>query len=388
VSAERARRTSALRGIPGQLWAAAALPLISILLALVVGAVVILLSELIVPGRAFDATLPLAAYAALFNGSAGGLNPIVNTIRSAAPLILGGLSVGLAFKAGLFNIGAQGQFLLGALGAVTVGIAFNDASPFVAIPLALAGGALAGAAWGFLPGLLKAISGAHEVVTTIMLNYVAVSTIAWAVSGPLDQPGSASPITAQVGHAALPVLIGRNGHAGILLALAAALVIGWLLFRTTRGFEIRTVGSNPDAARYAGMQPRLIVVLTMSMAGMLAGLSGAIVVLGVTHHMTASFGTTVGFDSIAVALLGRSNPVGIIFAALLFGAMRAGAPLMQIETLNLIPAELVDVLQATILLFLVAHAVIRRVLRLRGVAAGVETTETITKSYSGESVTG
>jgi simple sugar transport system permease protein len=134
------------------------------------------------------------------------------------------------------------------------------------------------------------------------------------------------------------------------------------------------------------MQPRLIVVLTMSMAGMLAGLSGATVVLGVTHHMTASFGTTVGFDSIAVALLGRSNPVGILFAALLFGAMRAGAPLMQIETLNLIPAELVDVLQATILLFLVAHAVIRRLLRLRGVEAAVEATETITKSYSGEAV--
>jgi general nucleoside transport system permease protein len=132
------------------------------------------------------------------------------------------------------------------------------------------------------------------------------------------------------------------------------------------------------------MQPRLIIVLTMSVAGFLAGLSGAIVVLGVTHHMTASFGTTVGFDSIAVALLGRSNPVGIIFAALLFGAMRAGAPLMQIETLNLIPAELVDVLQATILLFLVAHTVIRRLFRLRGVAAGVEATETITKSYSGE----
>jgi simple sugar transport system permease protein len=382
-----AEARSGLRAMPARLWAAIALPLISILLALLVGAIVILASELIVPGRPFDVTLPLAAYAALFNGSVGGLDPIVNTIRSAAPLILGGLAVGIGFKAGLFNIGAQGQFLLGALGAVTVGIALNDASPFIAIPLALLAGGVAGAAWGFLPGLLKAISGAHEVVTTIMLNYVAGSTIAWAVSGPLDQPGSPSPITAQVGNAALPVLIGRNGHAGILVALAAALVVGWLLARTTRGFEIRTVGANPDAARYAGMQPRLITVLTMSMAGMLAGLSGSIVVLGVTHHMTASFGTTVGFDSIAVALLGRSNPVGIVFAALLFGAMRAGAPLMQIETLNLIPAELVDVLQATILLFLVMHAVIRRVLRLRGVAAAVDATETITKSYSsGETV--
>lgn len=368
------------------IWAVVALPFISIVLALGVGAIVILASEVVVPGRPFDLTLPLTAYAALFEGALGSLDAIVNTVRAATPLVLGGLAVGLAFKAGLFNIGAQGQFLLGALGSVTVGVALNQASPFIAIPAALLAGAAAGAAWGFIPGLLKAISGAHEVVTTIMLNYVAVAVIAWAVSGPLDQPGSPSPITAQVGNAALPVIIGRNGHLGVLVALAAVLVVGWLLFRTTRGFEIRTVGANPDAARYAGMQPRLVVVLTMSLSGVLAGLAGATVVLGVTHYMTASFGTTVGFDSIAVALLGRSSPIGIVFAALLFGAMRAGAPLMQIQTQSLIPAELVDVLQATILLFLVAHTVIRRVFKLRGVKAALEPTDTITGTYGRESV--
>jgi ABC-type uncharacterized transport system permease subunit len=375
-----------LRGLARSIWAVIALPFVSIVLALVVGAIVILASQLVVPNRPFDVTLPLTAYSALFQGAMGSLDAVVNTLRAATPLVLGGLAVGLAFKAGLFNIGAQGQFLLGALGAVTVGVAFNDASPFIAIPAALLAGAVAGAAWGFIPGFLKAVSGAHEVVTTIMLNYVAVAVIAWAVSGPLDQPGSPSPITAQVGNAALPVIIGRNGHVGALLALAAVVAVSWLLFRTTRGFEIRTVGANPDAARYAGMQPRLIVVLTMSLAGVLAGLAGATVVLGVTHHMTASFGTTVGFDSIAVALLGRSSPIGIVFAALLFGAMRAGAPLMQIETHSLIPAELVDVLQATILLFLVAHTVIRRIFKLRGVKAGLETTETITGTYGRETV--
>ncbi|MBA3689107.1 MAG: ABC transporter permease [Chloroflexi bacterium] len=375
-----------LVALPATVWAAVALPFISIVLALLVGSIVILASEVIVPGHPFDVTLPVTAYAALFEGAFGGLDPIVNTIRAATPLVLAGLAVGLAFKAGLFNIGAQGQFLLGALGSVTVGVALNQASPFIAIPAALLAGMLAGAAWGFIPGFLKAISGAHEVVTTIMLNYVAVSVIAWAVSGPLDQPGSPSPITAQVGNAALPVIIGRNGHLGVLVALAAVLAVGWLLFRTTRGFEIRTVGANPDAARYAGMQPRLIVVLTMSLAGVLAGLAGATVVLGVTHYMMASFGTTVGFDSIAVALLGRSSPVGIVFAAILFGAMRAGAPLMQIQTGSLIPAELVDVLQATILLFLAAHEVIRHILKLRGVKAGLETTDTIARTYGRESV--
>jgi len=374
------------RTLVRDVWRLIALPFISILLALLMGAIVILGSEVIVPGRPFDVTLPLTAYSALFQGAFGTLDAIVNTLRAATPLVLGGLAVGLAFKAGLFNIGAQGQFLMGALGSVTVGVALNEASPFIAIPAALLAGAAAGAVWGFIPGFLKAISGAHEVVTTIMLNYVAVATIAWAVSGPLDQPGSPSPITAQVGNAALPVIIGRNGHLGALVAVAAVVAVGWLLFRTTRGFEIRTVGANPDAARYAGMQPRLVLVGTMSLAGVLAGLAGATVVLGVTHYMTASFGTTVGFDSIAVALLGRSSPIGIVFAALLFGAMRAGAPLMQIQTHSLIPAELVDVLQATILLFLVAHEVIRRIFRLRGVTAGLESTETIARTYGGESV--
>jgi general nucleoside transport system permease protein len=375
-----------LRKLLRNVWALVALPFISIVLALLVGVVVILGSEVVVPGRPFDVTLPLAAYRALFEGAFAGIDPIVNTVRAATPLVLGGLAVGLAFKAGLFNIGAQGQFLLGALGSVTVGVALNQASPFIAIPAALLAGALAGAAWGFIPGFLKAISGAHEVVTTIMLNYIAVAVIAWAVSGPLDQHGSPSPITAQVGNAALPVIIGRNGHLGALVAVAAVVAVGWLLFRTTRGFEIRAVGANPDAARYAGMQPRLIIVVTMSLAGVLAGLSGATVVLGVTHYMTASFGTTVGFDSIAVALLGRSSPIGIVFAALLFGAMRAGAPLMQIQTQSLIPAELVDVLQATILLFLVAHTVIRRLFKLRGVKAGLESTDTIARTYGSESV--
>lgn len=383
---ERPSAQRRVAGLARNVWALVALPVISIVLALLVGVVVILGSEVIVPGRPFDVTLPLAAYRALFEGAFAGIDPIVNTVRASTPLVLGGLAVGLAFKAGLFNIGAQGQFLLGALGSVTVGVALNQASPFIAIPAALLAGALAGAAWGFIPGFLKAISGAHEVVTTIMLNYVAVSTIAWAVSGPLDQAGSPSPITAQVGNAALPVIIGRNGHLGVLVAVAAVLAVGWLLFRTTRGFEIRAVGANPDAARYAGMQPRLIVVVTMSLAGLLAGLSGATVVLGVTHYMTSSFGTTVGFDSIAVALLGRSSPIGIVFAALLFGAMRAGAPLMQIQTQSLIPAELVDVLQATILLFLVAHTVIRRLLKLRGVKAGLESTDTIARTYGRESV--
>ncbi len=376
TSPSRARR------LPGQIWAVIALPLISILLALLVGAFVILGSQLVLPGGRFDLLLPLTAYEALIEGAVGNFNAIVDTLVSTTPLVLGGLSVGLAFKAGLFNIGAGGQFLLGALGSVAVGVALAGAPPLVAIPLALAAGLLAGAFWGFIPGLLKAVAGAHEVVVTIMLNYIAMFVTAGFVGGPLRQQGRPEAITPDVGNAALPVIVGNNGHVGLLFALAAVAAVAFLLFRTTLGFEIRTVGANPDAARYAGMRPRLLTMLTMSLAGALAGLAGAVVVLGVTHLMTPSFGTTVGFDSIAVALLGRTNPVGIVFAALLFGALRAGASLMQIKAG--IPRELIDVLQATILLFLVANPVLRRAFRLRGVKAGLETTETITKTYAGE----
>jgi len=376
-----ARRGRSWRQLLRQTWAIVALPLISILLALVVGAFIILASQFILPGHVFDPGLAFTAYSALFQGAFGSFNAIVDTLVSTAPLVLGGLAVGLAFKAGLFNIGAQGQFLLGALASVAVGVAVSSWPPFVALPLALGAGMLAGAFWGFIPGALKAVSGAHEVVTTIMLNYVAVAVVAWMVSGPLDLGTSPSPITGVVGNAGLPIIIGRNGHAGILVAAAAVPLVAYLLYRTTRGFEIRTVGANPDAARYAGMRPRFLIVLTMSLAGLLAGTAGSVVVLGVTRQMTASFGTTVGFDSIAVALLGRSNPFGIVFAALLFGSMRAGAALMQIEAG--IPPELVDVLEATILLFLVASPYLRRVLRLGGVRTGLEGSETITRSYGG-----
>jgi simple sugar transport system permease protein len=374
-----------MRATVRRAWDIIVLPLISIALSFVVGSIVILVSEWLVTGE-LKPGLALDAFGALVGGSIGSFDAIVNTLVAATPLLLGGLSVGLAFKAGLFNIGAQGQFLMGALAAVTAGVALSEASPIVAIPGALAAGMLAGAVYGFIPGILKATSGAHEVVTTIMLNFVAIAILAAVVSGPLKIPGSPQPITHEVGNAALPIVIGRNAHIGILYALLMAGAYGWLLFRTTLGFEIRTAGANPDAARYAGMSPRQIIVWTMTAAGMLAGMAGATELLGVTHFMTASYGTTVGFDSIAVALLGRTSPLGIVIAALLFGGMRAGAPSMQIDAG--VPAELVGVIQATILFFLVASPVIQRIFRLRGAKAAIEETGTFTKTYGGEAVRG
>lgn len=347
-------------------WSFLAVPVTVVVLSVLLGAAIVLISELLVPGKAFDWGLPLVAYGALVEGALGSPDAVVSTLVNTTPLVFGGLAVGFGFKAGLFNIGAQGQFLAGALGAVIVGVWLADAPAFIAIPAAALAGLIAGGLWGFVPGFLKAVSGAHEVVSTIMMNYIAVQLLAALVSGPLKVPKSPSPITFDVGNAAFPVILGRNGHLGILLALCAAFFVWWLLFRTTWGFEVRAVGANPDASRYAGMRPKLITIATMTFSGALAGLAGTSVLLGVTHSMTSGFGTTVGFDSIAVALLARSHPLMTVFAALLFGGMRAGAGLMQIRAQ--IPAELVDVLQAVILLFLVASPVLRRILRLRAAA--------------------
>lgn len=357
-------------------------PVIAIILALIVGAVIMVLSSPLIDGQ-LDLTIWITAYKALWDGSIGSEAGRITTLVEATPLILAGLAVGLGFKAGLFNIGAQGQFLMGGLAAAVVGGSLAGTSPFIAVTAAVIAGVIAGALYGFIPGALKAFTGAHEVVTTIMLNYVAIFIIAYLVAGPLRDAAATFARTIDVGAARLPIVFGesgRNGHIGIAVAFAAVPVVWWLLYRSTLGFEIRTVGANPDAARYAGMRPRMLTVLTMSLAGLLAGLAGAIQILGLSGYMPASYATNVGFDAIAVALLGRSHPVGILFSALLFGAMRAGSGLMQIQAG--IPVQMVDVLTGTILFFLAIDVLIRRWFRIRAAGTGSELTN-VTRSYGG-----
>ena len=365
------------RSLVGRIIALVAVPITAVAGALVVGAVIIVISSLV--RGSLDLMLPLQAYGNMFEGAFGSLRGILFSIVSATPLILGGMAVALGFKAGLFNIGVQGQFLIGALGSAVVGAYLAGASPFLAIPGAILAGALLGAAWGFIPGALKAWTGAHEVVTTIMLNFIAGAIIGYLITGPLEAPGFSFSRTGALGNAELPTFFGTSIHLGVFIAFAAVPVVWWLLWRSTLGFEIRTVGANPDAARYAGMRPAVLTILTMSLCGLLAGLAGAGQILGITHFMNASYGTSIGFDSISVALLGRAHPVGITLAALLFGAMRAGSGLMQIEAG--IPPELIDVIQATILLFLAADLVIRRALRIRAPSAEPDELQTVTKSY-------
>ena len=361
------------------------LPAGTVVLALLVGAVALIASSPLVKGY-LDLGLPLATYAALVQGSILSINGLVDTIVNATPLVLVGLAVGLGFKAGLFNIGGQGQFLMGAVASAAAGAALSESSPVIAIPLALLAGMAAGALYGFIPGFLKAFTGAHEVVTTIMLNYVAIYVVAYLITGPLRNAGASFAVSPDVGAARLPAILnvgtGHAGHVGILIPLLVVPAMSWLLYRSTIGFEIRTVGANPDAALYAGMRPRRIVVLALTLGGLLAGLAGALEILGVSGNMPASYSTNIGFDAITVALLGRANPVGIVFGGLLLGAMRAGAPLM--ETVADVPRQMVDVLQGIILFFLAADVVVRRVFRIRAAGVGVDELQTVTRSYGGQ----
>ena len=379
VATERPAGPFWRRGRLGQVFEIAAVPVASVVLALIVAGLIILVSSVVTTGS-IDWALPFVAYGALLQGSIGSFSAILNTILQATPLVLGGLAVGLGFKAGLFNIGGLGQFLLAATAAAGVGAALATAPAPIAITVALLAGMAAGAAWGWIPGALKAWSGAHEVVTTIMLNSIAAALIGWIILGPLLAPGYSFGRTGDLGNSILPIILGDNIHIGVLLAVAAVPVVWWLLYRSTLGFEIRSVGANPAAARYAGMRPKFLTMFTMSASGLLFGIAGSIEILGVSHFMIPSYGTAIGFDAIAVALLGRSHPFGIAAAALLFGALRAGAGLMQVVAG--IPAEIIDVIQAIILLFLAADIIVRHLFRIRA-AGGIADITTVTSSYGG-----
>ena len=369
-----------LRSVARELWQVASIPLLAIVLAFIVAAVVVVISSTFT-STGFDVFLPFGAYASLLAGAFGSGTALSNTLVAAAPLILGGLAVGLGFKAGLFNIGVAGQFLVGAFASAVVGSSLATSPTPVGMPLAVVAGAVAGAAFGFIPGFLKARTGAHEVVTTIMLNNAAVLLLTWAVNDLVRAPGFSFPRTGDIGNSALPILLGRNVHLGIPLAVLTVFAVRWVLDRTTIGFEIRTVGQNPNAARYAGMRPVFITALTMTLSGLLAGLAGAIQMLGVIGFYAPGITASVGFDSIAVALLGRSDPIGILFAAILFGAFRAGAPLMQIETS--VPIEVIDIIQALVILFLAADLIVRRVFRVRAARPVISELATVTQTWAG-----
>ncbi len=337
-------------------------PLLAILTAMVVGGVIIAL----VGGN------PFAAYIGLAQGAFGSFKALSETAVWASPYIFAGLAVALAFKGGLFNIGAEGQLAFGAVAAAWFGYALPDTIGFslpaiIHIPLAVGMGILAGALWAAIPGALKAYTGGHEVINTIMMNYIALNMVSFLLNGPMKDrsPGNVIARTPGIAESARipPIFDELRVHWGFVLALFIAFLVWWLLWKTTLGFEIRTVGANPDAAKYAGINVKRTIILTMALSGVLAGLAGAIEVTGLNYRHELGFSIGYGFDAIAIALLGKTHPFGVVLGAILFAGMRNGATRMQF--LTQIPVDIISVIQALILLFVAADAIIRYLYRIR-----------------------
>jgi general nucleoside transport system permease protein len=366
---------------------------LSVVLALVIGGILIVISSPEVissayyffdrPADTFAAiwqTLT-SAYSALFQGAVlnvGALGegdlvrafyPLSETITIAAPLIVAGLAVAIPFRAGLFNIGAQGQMTFAAIGGGYVGFAL--ALPAGLHLLASVAVAMAfGAFWAGIAGFLKARTGAHEVITTIMLNYIALYLLSWVLNQDwFQREGRNDPISPILADTAVfpSPFGGLRIHAGFLMALLAVVVMWWVLNRTTLGFRINTVGANASAARTAGMNVGRTWIIAMLIAGAMAGLAVTMNVNGTDKVVTAGIVGAIGFDAITVALLGRASPFGVLWAGLLFGALRAGGLTMQAQTGT--PIDIVLVLQALIVLFIAAPALVRSVFRIRGGSA-------------------
>ena len=338
-----------------RIWRTVSVPITAVLLAIGIGAIILIISG----------ASPLEAYTALYNGSFGSEQAFSRTLSRATPLLLNGLAVAFAFKAGLFNIGAQGQLLFGAVVAAYAGFTLTGLPPTVHITLSLLLGALAGAAYGFIPGILKTYTGAHEVITTIMLNFVAINITDYLADGPWKDtsPGNIVARTPRILPSAEISTIGPSLPIGFFIAVGTAVFIWWLLYRTTIGYEIRTVGLNPPAAHYAGIHVSWIIVLTMLISGFLAGMGGAIETQGVVGRFQPGFNTGLGFDGITIALLARTHPIGVIPAALLIGAMEAGASQMQFRAG--VPNEIIGVIQALILFFVTADMLVRWIIRTK-----------------------
>ncbi len=365
----------------------AMISVLAVVLALVAGGILIAFTDKDVqeaagyffsrPGDTFRAIWEAVsgAYVALFQGSiynfradnfAQAIRPLTETLKFATPLIMAGLGVALAFRVGLFNIGGRGQMLVAAGAAGYVGFAWP--LPYgIHVIVAVLAGMIAGGIWGGIVGLLKARTGAHEVIVTIMLNYVGFYLISYLLTQQwaLQAPGSTNPKSAAMLPTAVlpPIIPGYNLHFGFIIAIAATIYVWYLINRSAMGFQFRAVGENPHAAKVAGIKVKSVYVYAMLLSGALVGLAGVSQVLGtVTSGFTAGIDAGIGFDAITVALLGRSKPVGVFVAGILFGALKAGGYSMQAA--QGVPIDIVLVVQSLIVLFIAAPPLVRAIFRL------------------------
>ena len=319
-------------------------PFVAIVIAVLIGAVVMLLTG----------HNPLTAYGALFSGAFGSTVNLSNTMANAIPLILSGLGVAIGFKSGLFNIGAEGQYWIGSMAAVWIGYSEHGLPPILHVTLSISVGMLAAGLWaGIIPGLAKAFVGAHEVITTMMMSYIAIFLSHYMLeNGPMMQPGFTPQSPVILPSATLGKIVERTQLSwGLVIALGACIFVYWLLYKTTLGYRLRAVGLNVRAAKYAGINVPFHLVLALFISGMFAGLAGAVQMLGVQHRLYDSFSSGYGFTAIVVALLANNNPFGVILASIFFAALSSGGQAMQIT--SGVPAHLTDVISG-IIIFLVA----------------------------------
>ncbi|SFS69312.1 ABC transporter permease [Paenibacillus sp. 453mf] len=317
----------------------------AILLALVAGGLVM----------AAASVSPLEAYGLIWQGAAGSVNSIKETLVKATPLLFAGLSYSFAYRSGLFNIGAEGQIYIGALTGAMAALLMPVGTPFLLhLPLSLLCGCLGGAIWGSIAGLLKVGRGASEIINTIMLNYIAIYLISYMVTGPLKDPNGSMPQSAPLPDSSvLPTLLGSRLHYGFIIAIVVAIMMYFLLHKTTWGYEIRSTGLNGQAAKVMGMPVRRNMVMVMLVSGGLAGLGGYIEIAGVQHRLLQNFSPGYGYEGIAVALLGNTHPLGNMLSALLFGGMKSGANAMQRATGA--STSLVLVIQALMIIIVVCN---------------------------------
>jgi len=376
----------------------AAVPLLAVLTALLLGGVVIILTDfdnlqrigtdpLGALGGAVQGVI--AAYGAMLAGAFGdpgrivtalqtgnptdiarAVRPLTETLVSATPLIFTGLAISISFRAGMFNIGGDGQLLMGALAATTTAILLNGSAPAALILVAtIAAATLAGAAWGFVPGFLKARTGAHEVITTIMLNYIASLFVFFTLTTQqfLRAAGSTTPVSKQLSTIVdVPTIFNLPSirlDYGFVVALLMAIAVSWLLFRTTKGFELRASGFSPMAARYAGMSAGGSMMTAMALSGGLCGMAGGFLVIGTVGNLSLDISGGIGFNAIALALLAGLRPSGVVLSALLFGALTQGGKRMGIDTG--IPFDLLLLIMALVIMFVAAPGLIRSIWRIR-----------------------
>ncbi|MFW6120208.1 MAG: ABC transporter permease [Petrotogales bacterium] len=332
-------------------------PTVSVLIALGIASVVIILI-----GKN-----PLYAYRVMILGAFGGAEQIANTIVKMTPLVLTGLAVGFGFRAGVFNIGAEGQMAMGALAGAMIAMNVGFLPPYLAIPLALLFGMLAGAIWASIAGFLKAFTGAHEVISTIMLNWIAANIAIFMVTGPLAV-GSGTPKSPEISESAkLPIILkvkATEMSIAVFIAVAVAIVMFILLEKSTLGYELKGVGFNPYAAEYGGVSIKKSIILTMAISGALAGMAGIIDILGVPpNRFVGELTGGRGFDGITIALIGRNHPIGIIFAALLIASLRTGSNAMQITAQ--IPNDIVLIIQGIVIFLVAAERIVATLIGYR-----------------------